>query len=222
VKPYATLISFGTGEVFARYLRQMFESAELNFFPGRAELLALDTVPVWPYSVRDRHSVVLQNRRRIRGEFVLFLDADMLFEDLVADEIIADGITAVGHPCMPAGTPADQLTYERDPESAAYIPYGQGHRYYYGALIGGPYATFLDYSAQVDAMCRADGDYCPVWQDESYLNRILLDHPPALELDGRYCAWWTQFAGDTRIRVLEKTPEEFHSRNQLGKEAVTA
>jgi hypothetical protein len=222
VKPYATLISFGTGDVFARYLRQMFESAQLNFFPGRAQLLALDTTPVWPYSVRDRHSIILANRRQIRGQFVLFLDADMLFEDLIADEIIADGLTVVGHPCMPAGTPVDELTYERNPESAAYIPYGEGDRYYYGALIGGPRDTFLDYSRQVDAMCQADGDYSPVWQDESYLNRILLDSPPALELDARYCAWWTQNIPDARIRVLEKTPDELHQRNQLGKEAVTA
>lgn len=222
MKPYATLISFGTGDVFARYLAQMFQSAELNFFPGRAQLLALDTVPEWPYSVRDRHSRILENHHRIRGDFVLFLDADMLFVDLVADEIVADGLTVVGHPCMPAGTDPDLLTYERNPESVAYIPYGRGDRYYYGALIGGPTDIFLEYSAQVHEMCQVDGDYSPVWQDESYLNRILLDSPPALELDQRYCAWWTSNVDDPRIRVLEKTPEEIHARNHQGKEAVTA
>lgn len=213
MRPRATLISFGTGEVFARYLEAMFESARDRFFAGRAQLLELDTTPAWPFSVRDRHSHILAARRRIRGEFVMLLDADLLFEGPVDEEVVADGITVTVHPAMMPGTPPDRLTYERNPESVAYVPLGQGSTYHPGGIVGAPRSTFLELSAYVDRCCKADGDYTPVWQDESYLNRLLVDEPPALILDERYCAWWNRHVPDARIRALNKTPEEFTWRN---------
>lgn len=213
MKPYATLISFGTGDIYQRYLQAMFHTAETWFFPGRAQLLELDTTPGWPLACRDRHTHILANRRRIRGQYVFLLDADMLFEGPVDDEIVADGITATLHPVQNTLPPRD-MTYERNPRTPAYIPEGEGDHYYVGGILGGPRAAFLDLSRQVDAMCQADGDYTPVWQDESYINRILLDHPPALELDERYCAWWNHTIPDARIRALNKTPDEFRWRDQ--------
>ena len=217
-KPYATLVSFGVGDIYARYLKAMFASAEDFFFPGRAQLLELDSTPGWPKVCRDRLSHILANRRKVRGEFVFMVDADLLFEGIVDDEIVAQGITATLHPVQNK-LPAREMTYERNPASAAYVPADEGGRYYLGGIVGGTRAEFLDLCAQMDAMCKADGDYTPVWQDESYLNRILIDHPPALELDTRYCAWWNHNVPDARIRALNKTPDEFRWRdNQNGKE----
>jgi hypothetical protein len=220
-RPDATLVSFGTGEVFARYLTAMFATAERWFFPGRAQLLELDTTPAWPYAARDRWTHMLNARRKIRGRFVFLLDADALFEGPVDDEIVADGITAVLHPVQNA-LPLSDMTYERNPHSPAYVPEGEGGRYYVGGILGAPRDTFLDLCKQVDAMCQQDGDNCPTWQDEGYINRILIDHPPALELDGRYCAWPTHNTQDVRIRVIDKTPDEFHWRNTQRKEAAPA
>lgn len=221
MKPYATLVSFGTGDIFARYLKAMFKTAERHFFAGRAQLLALDTTPVWPYAARDRQSIILANRRKVRGDFVFMVDADLLFEGPVADEIVGDGITATLHPVQNT-LPADQMTYERNAKSAAYVAPGEGGRYYVGGIVGGTRAAFFDMAARMDAMCRADGHYCPVWQDESYLNRILIDHPPAVELDERYCAWWNHTVPDARIRALNKTPEEFRWRDTQTAEAVAS
>ncbi len=138
----------------------------------------------------------------------MFLDADSLLEGPVDDAIVADGISIPLHPAMPAGTPVDQLTYERNPESAAYIPYGEGSRYWPAAIIGAPRSTFLDLSCDIDKMCKQDGDFVPVWQDESYFNKIMLNNPPALELDERYCAWFRARVPDSRIRALDKTGAE--------------
>jgi hypothetical protein len=213
VKPYATLISFGEGEIFARYLKAMFASAERRFFPGRAQLLELPTTPGWPYACRDRHTHILRHRRKIRGQFILMLDADLLFEGTVADEIVADGITAVLHPVQ-NDLSVEDMTYERNPLSPAYVAEHEGSRYYLGGIVGGTRDAFLDLSRQIDAMCRADGPACPVWQDESYVNRILIDQPPALELDQRYGAWFNHTVRDTRIRALNKTDAEFTWRNK--------
>ncbi len=212
MKPDATLVTFAVGDLYKRYADAMLATAAEWFFPGRAQLLTLDM----PYGgircVRDRHSYILEHRRRIRGRFVFFLDADMLFEGTVADEIVADGVTACLHPAI--GKNYEDWTYERNTQSAAYIPDGEGTAYYVGAIVGAPRADFLDLSRQVDRMCKQDGDYVPVWQDESYINRILIDHPPALELDERYCAWFNRDVRDARIRALNKTPEEFQWRNE--------
>lgn len=221
MKPYATLISFGVGDIYARYLNAMFESAEGRFFSGRAQLLELTTPYAGLFAVRDRHTAILRARRRIRGEFVFLLDADMLFEGPVDEEIVADGVTVTVHPAMMPGTDPDKLTYERNPESAAYIPYGEGSTYHPGGIVGAPRAHFFDLSREIDRMCREDGDLCPVWQDESYLNRILVDNPPALILDERYCAWFNRTIPDARIRALNKTPEEFAWRDAQAAAAPT-
>lgn len=222
MKPYASLISFGQGEVYARYLRAMFDSARDRFFAGRAEFVELESTPGWPKLCRDRLSHILANRRKIRGQFLFMVDADLLFEGPVDEEIVADGITATLHPVQNT-LPPDRMTYERNPDSAAYVPFGEGGRYYVGGIVGGTRAAFFDLCAQMDAMCKADGDFTPIWQDESYLNRILIDHPPALELDQRYCAWWNHRVPDARIRALDKTPEEFRWRNsQRGLEPAEA
>ena len=222
MKPYATLISFGQGDVFARYLKAMFASAEGRFFAGRAQLLELASTPGWPKLARDRHSHILKARRRIRGDYLFLLDADMLFEGPVDDEIVADGVTVTVHPAMLPGTPVDQLTYERNADSAAYVPWGEGATYHAGGILGAPRTHFFDLSRQIDAMCKADGDYTPIWQDESYLNRILIDQPPALILDERYCAWFNRRVPDARIRALNKTPDEFRWRNSQTEEKTPA
>ncbi len=213
MKPYATLVSFGQGEIYARYLKAMFKSAENRFFPGRAEFVELESTPGWPKLCRDRLSHILRNRDKVRGEFIFLLDADTLLEGVVDEEIVADGITATLHPVQNK-LRVNDMTYERNRKSAAFVPAGEGGRYYVGGIVGGTRGAFLDLCATMDAMCKQDGDFTPVWQDESYLNRILIDHPPALELDERYCAWWNHHVKDARIRALNKTPEEFRWRDQ--------
>ncbi len=219
MKPYATLVSFGQGEIYARYMKAMFESAKTRFFPGRAQLLELESTPGWPKLCRDRLSHILYNRDRVLGEFVFLLDADTLLEGLVDDEIVGDGVTATLHPVQNS-RPPDQMTYERNPDSAAYVPKGEGERYYVGGIVGGTRDAFLDLCREMDAMCKADGDYTPIWQDESYLNRIFIDSPPAVELDERYCAWFNHTVDDARIRALNKTPEEFRWRDKQTAVAV--
>lgn len=212
MKPYATLIVFATGEIFERYADALFATAEQHFFPGRSQLLRLHTPYAGLMSIRDRHTYILRHRRQIHGQYVFFLDADTLLEGRVDDDIVSDGVTACLHPVQNT-LPVSDMTYERNPDSVAYVPPGEGARYYVGAILGAPRAVFLDLSRQIDLMCRADGAYNPVWQDECYLNRILIDHPPTLELDERYCAWPGRIVPDARIRAIDKTPDEFHWRN---------
>ena len=38
--------------------------------------------------------------------------------------------------------------------------------------------------------------------------KVMVDHPPTLELDERYCAWFRARVPDSRIRALDKTQRE--------------
>lgn len=72
-----------------------------------------------------------------------------------------------------------KFTYERNPQSAAYIPSGQGTIYAAGGLNGGKTSTYLSYIDTCLNYLQQDEsrNIIPVWHDESYLNRYLQDHP---------------------------------------------
>jgi histo-blood group ABO system transferase len=80
-------------------------------------------------------------------------------------------------------------TYERRPESTAYIPYGQGKMYYAGGFNGGKVENFLKMAEVIVNNVNTDFDNGIIaeWHDESHLNRYLLDTPPTVELTPSYC-----------------------------------
>ena len=63
------------------------------------------------------------------------MDVDMRIVDKVGDEILGD-LVATQHPGMWFKGP-DECTYERRPESTAYVPFGDGEKYYAGGFNGG-------------------------------------------------------------------------------------
>lgn len=78
--------------------------------------------------------------------------------------------------------------YDRNPESQAFIPYGEGSYYYQGGFYGGRVTEVLalteaiEYASQID---RAKG-IMALWHDESYLNKYLLNRTPRI-ISMQYC-----------------------------------
>lgn len=212
------------GPVFERYARQLLEDARRWFLPGEAELVVLPGRPspdgrrpsgLFSHVSATRYNVAVEHADRLRGEWLFQIDADMRILKPVGREILADGLTVTVHPGFPAGDP-DQYPYERNPASAAYVPYGSGATYHPGCFVGGERRAFFELAGEIAA--RVDDDLSrgeqAVWYEESHLNRYLIDRPPALVLDRRYC-WWDQQWGDSSeaiIMHLDKTGEEFDQR----------
>ena len=71
----------------------------------------------------------------------------------------------------------DEFPYDRNPESAAYIPDGQGTYYYQGGLNGGRTAEYLALTEACMRMVEHDQEKGLVAKvnDESHLNKYLLD-----------------------------------------------
>ncbi|KAG7314372.1 hypothetical protein KOW79_021675 [Hemibagrus wyckioides] len=98
-----------------------------------------------------------------------------VFTDLL-DEVTMDG------------DERDQFTYERRPESQAYIPFNEGDYYYGGAVIGGRPDKVL----KLVKTCRMNLDVDrankieAVWQEESHLNKYFLYNKPTKVLSPEY------------------------------------
>lgn len=224
MNPKVTLYLVVHGEAYERYAQQLLKDAAKHFLPGESETVVLPGRPGangdnWPHVSATRYRVALDNLDKLRGDWIFQIDADCRILNPVGDEILADGVTVTTHPGFPPGTDPDECPYERREESTAYVPFGAGGRYHPGAFVGGTRKAFTELAGYLaDAVDRdiRNGVHA-VWYEESHLNRYLLDHPPALILDKRYCWWAYQWGPDparqgARIMHLDKTPAEFASR----------
>ncbi|XP_006109251.2 histo-blood group ABO system transferase-like [Myotis lucifugus] len=141
--------------------------------------------------------------RRFQREvdFLICADADMRFSDHVGVEILSP-LFGTLHPGFYRAT-RQAFTYERRPQSQAYIPRDQGDFYYMGALFGGSVAEVQRLTKACHQAMMADhaNGIEAVWHDESHLNRYLLDHRPTKVLSPEYL-WDEQLLG--RPAVMRK------------------
>ena len=117
-------------------------------------------------------------------DYVFFLNANMLFIDFVGKEIlptsIPSGLTGVLHPGY-YNSKKNELPYERNPKSMAYIPFIKGIRYHYfmGGFNGGKTQEFLE----LCEVCRnniledENKGIMACFHDESHINAYFLDKP---------------------------------------------
>lgn len=213
--PRVSLVCVVGGPIYERYFTQFLNDASELFLPGLTQIVKLPARGGWPYASASRYGVILEHWHEIHGSHIFAADCDMRIMRHVGEEILTDGLTVTTHPGYPPGTPPDSCPYERNPDSRAYVPLGQGERYYPGAFVGGDRASFRRLAEWIDTRVELDHDegVPAVWYEESYLNRYLVDRPPELVLDKRYC-WWEHWGiTDEAIIVhLDKTAEEFAAR----------
>jgi histo-blood group ABO system transferase len=167
----------------------------------------------WPDGALLRYHAYWGARGALqRCEYILAMDADMLFVGAVGTEVLSD-LTATQHP----GFLDKRGTYETRPESRAYVGPQEGRRYYCGAFVGGRSDEFLSLARRISRaidLDRSEG-LVAVWHDESHLNRQLIDTPPAKVLSPAYCTpegcdWFTP-TEPARVLALAKNHAEFQA-----------
>ncbi len=219
-----TLVCVVHGRIYEDYAREMWASAKRHFFVGQEpQFLQIEGEPGWPHASGVRYKLICDHAALIRGEHIFLTDADVLFVGDVGEEICGDGLTVTTHPGFP---PSEEnlhwLPFDREPRSRAYVPTGQGRRYYPGAFTGGRRADYLAMAAWIAENLAADEaeGYAPRWYDEAYMNRYVLDHPPAVELPREYCWWGYQWGPQpaemgAKIMHRDKTEAEFEERDRI-------
>lgn len=150
----------------------------------------------WPMPTLLRYHTFLQQEELLKTyDYIFYCDVDMVFQNIVGDEILGEGLTATMNP-MYALQKNMWMPYEPNPQSTAYIPRpgqlvndnGQPRfmpQYYAGGFQGGKSDKFLEAMKVMKKNIDTDLNqlnYIAIWNEESHWNRYLFDHPENLNV----------------------------------------
>ena len=134
----------------------------------------------WPFDSLNRFKNIYENKDLFSDiDFIFFTNANMKALQLINDEILPDenyDFSAVIHPGYFMDK-RDSFPYERNPSSLAYIPYGEGERYYQGCFFGGRKSEFMKMGDVIAENTKKDLDNNIIATviDESHMNKYFID-----------------------------------------------
>lgn len=189
---------------YIQFVERLLDNIEENFLNGHeiqcllftdhevetsenVRVCQIDHEP-WPMPTLKRYNYFVKEKEFIsQFDYCFYFDVDMRIDNPVGDEVLGD-LVATKHFYKTWETP-EQFSYERNPKSLAYIPYGEGKSYYAGGFNGGKTSNFIEMSEVIADRVNKDLDngIVALWHDESHMNRYMVDTPPTLELSPEYC-----------------------------------
>lgn len=136
----------------------------------------------WPYDTLMRFEMFLGIQTQLAAyDFIYFFNGNTeLLSPVSREDLLPlqthENLVAARQPHI-THLSADEFPYERNPQSTACIPYGQGRYYFAGGLNGGRADAYLTMCETLNRRIRQDLDksIIALWHDESQLNRYLLD-----------------------------------------------
>jgi hypothetical protein len=177
-----------------------------NVFTGvstlrkQKDIQLFPTEPIeWPFPTLLRYNLFLQQEEKLKDyDYIFYCDVDMMFVNVVGDEILGEGLTAAQHP-MYAIRKEYYPPYEPNKDSEAYIPRPgkvvteNGKQrfvplYYAGGFQGGKAKEWIAAMKEMRKMVDKDlnKNYIPIWNDESVWNKYLFTHDPSVVLTPSY------------------------------------
>ena len=166
----------------------------------------------WPYSTMMRFHMFSRVIDRLEHfDYAFFFNANMLcVSDICPEEFLPtqeEGLLVVQHPGFFDKQPYE-LSYDRNPRTLAYIPYNCGEVYVCGGLNGGTTTAYIQLILELKY--RVDQDLqvgvIPLWHDESYLNRYILEQNAYRLLSPAFCyheGLALPFAPKAMVRIKE-------------------
>lgn len=167
----------------------------------------------WPFPTLKRFEYFLRAKEELaKMDYILFMNGNLrVNQNISAKEILPrcnENLFVTIHPGFYMKSPKD-FTYDRNPQSLAYIKEGEGKYYFAGGFNGGKAEKYLE---MVECLCdRINQDLknnvIAAWHDESHLNCYMKDlnednyrilSPAYLNPEG----WDIPF--EDRITVLDK------------------
>ena len=215
-----TTIATGKYDVFVPSLidsceRYFLPNAEKTYFvftdsdkiPSTDKIVKVDQSKLgWPYDTMMRFHMFFSIKEELeKFDFVFFMNANMEVVSLISRDILPteeeSGLVATHHPGFYREHPR-LFTYERNPKSNFYIPFGSGKNYVQGCFNGGKSKEFLKMCREIKDRIDADlrNRIIPIWHDESALNWYLLDKNPKL-LHPVYA--WPEFVNPDKKEILQ-------------------
>jgi histo-blood group ABO system transferase len=167
----------------------------------------------WPYMTLYRYKFFVEAQEELKNyDYLYYCDADMYFLSEVGDEILSDRVATI-HPGF-FNADKSKFTYEKNPESTAYLKNEDGERYYAGGFNGGSSSEFLKMAKTIDENISKDeaNNIIAKWHDESHLNKYLSTNKPTNILSPLYCfpdRWKSNM--QPKIIAITKNHELFRS-----------
>ncbi|XP_050974161.1 globoside alpha-1,3-N-acetylgalactosaminyltransferase 1 [Labeo rohita] len=144
---------------------------------------------------------LIENELVREADYIFCLDIDGKFYGRWGAESLGR-LVGVIHPWF-YNFQRNQFTYERRPESLAYIPAGEGDYYYAGAAFGGTLEDVLNLTKTCREHLNIDAANSieALWQEESHLNKYFLLNKPSKLLSPEYM-WRGINIGAAQIKIV--------------------
>jgi hypothetical protein len=129
----------------------------------------------WPFSTLLRFKYFVSSKKKLQNtKYLYFFNANIIFQDIIGFNFLPglnDDFVAVKHPGF-YDKSSIEFTYERNPNSTAFIPEGEGNYYFMGGVNGGKTKEFLNMCEQLYKNINIDlqNGLIALWHDESHLN----------------------------------------------------
>ncbi|OUM58004.1 glycosyltransferase family 6 protein [Piromyces sp. E2] len=150
----------------------------------------------WPGNTLYRFHMFLSQKEELeKFKYIFFLNANVeCYEEIKENDFLPkkEGLLFVKHFNF-HDKQNTLFSYERNSNSTAYIPMGEGKYYVCGGANGGKAKNYLDMCEELRRRIDIDDEngVTAIWHDESQINRYLYDldkeNKPYKILDPGYC-----------------------------------
>ena len=147
----------------------------------------------FPLPTLFRYKQFLKKQKELSSfDYIFYCDADVRFVGEVGNEMLGKGITAIEHPTAPFGDMREDFkgwTFEKNPESLAYIAPEDQKKYWCGAIQGGLSEKYLEVIKILNNNIDEDlgQNIIARYHDETHWNKYLSQNPPDISLPFWYC-----------------------------------
>ncbi len=135
----------------------------------------------WPYDTLRRFEMFLGIEEELQQyDYLFFFNSNIVVKKKIQKEDFLptpkERLVFTKHPGFYAKDNTE-FTYERNPESLAYIPEGEGNVYVAGGLNGGETKAFLEMAKELQRRIKLDEEkgIIAIYHDESHINRYVYE-----------------------------------------------
>lgn len=170
-------------------IQNAFKNLQENVKSLGATIFPIEPIE-WPMPTLMRYHTILQQEEKLAEyDYAFYVDVDMLFVNIVGDEILGDRLTGVLQP-MYAVRKEFWPPYEPNEKSASYIKRlgkvaeveGKARfmpMYFAGGFQGGRTKDWIKAIKEMRKKIDKDlsNNYIPIWNDETVWNSYLFENP---------------------------------------------
>lgn len=146
----------------------------------------------WPDNTLRRYEMFLKIKEALlKHEYIFFFNANSYCAETITEEEflpVEEQFLVVQHPFYYKKSSND-FPYDRNIDSTAYIPFGEGTYYICGGINGGKAEAFMSLSETINSNIQLDDKkkITALWHDESHINKYIIGRHDYKLLSPAYC-----------------------------------